>query len=244
MAMGDAANSGERRVRLKGRSAGAEVSSPGHNRVMVDTEPVTTKRRGRPPASDSVGTRRAIFDSARRLFAERGYGEVTNKEVASAAGITTGALYHYVESKLDLYVEVYSDLQDRVYGRFNEAVEASDTFLGKLEGILEAANAMNEEDYTLALLVGTVRTDMRRFPEIRNRLAHSVRRRDRFFVDIVDVGVATGEIAPEYRDSFAELIRILLIGLTEGGTESVEQHRRAINGIKALLHGRLIVSVD
>ncbi len=187
---------------------------------MVDAEAVTTKRRGRPPASDSAETRRAIFDSARRLFAERGYGEVTNKEVASAAGITTGALYHYVESKLDLYVEVHTDLQDRVYGRFNEAVSASDTFLGKLEGILEAANAMNEEDYTLALFVGTVRTDMRRFPEIRSRLARSVRRRDRFFVDIVDVGVLTGEIAAENRDSFAELIRILLIGLTEGGTDS------------------------
>lgn len=215
-----------------------------HNRVMVDTEKVTTKRRGRPPASDSAETRRAIFDSARRLFAERGYGEVTNKQVASAAGITTGALYHYVESKLDLYVEVHTDLQDRVYGRFNEAVDASDTFLGKLEGILEAANAMNEEDYTLALFVGTVRTDMRRFPEIRGRLARSVRRRDRFFVDIVDVGVATGEIAAENRDSFAELIRILLIGLTEGGTDSVEQHRRAIDGIKALLRGRLIMPVD
>jgi AcrR family transcriptional regulator len=211
---------------------------------MVDTDPVMTKRRGRPPASDSAETRRAIFDNARKLFAERGYGEVTNKEVASAAGITTGALYHYVESKLDLYVEVHSDLQDRVYGRFNEAVDASDTFLGKLEGILEAANEMNEEDYTLALFVGTVRTDMRRFPEIRSKLARTVRRRDRFFVDIVDVGVATGEIAVENRDSFAELIRILLIGLTEGGTESVEQHRRAIDGIKALLHGRLIMPAE
>lgn len=211
---------------------------------MVDTDPVMTKRRGRPPASDSADTRRAIFDNARKLFAERGYGEVTNKEVASAAGITTGALYHYVESKLDLYVEVHSDLQDRVYGRFNEAVDASDTFLGKLEGILEAANEMNEEDHTLALFVGTVRTDMRRFPEIRSKLARTVRRRDRFFVDIVDVGVATGEIAVENRDSFAELIRVLLIGLTEGGTESVEQHRRAIDGIKALLRGRLIMPAE
>ena len=211
---------------------------------MVDTDPVMTKRRGRPPASDSADTRRAIFDNARKLFAERGYCEVTNKEVASAAGITTGALYHYVESKLDLYVEVHSDLQDRVYGRFNEAVDASDTFLGKLEGILEAANEMNEEDHTLALFVGTVRTDMRRFPEIRSKLARTVRRRDRFFVDIVDVGVATGEIAVENRDSFAELIRVLLIGLTEGGTESVEQHRRAIDGIKALLRGRLIMPAE
>ena len=211
---------------------------------MVDTEQVTTKRRGRPPASDSAGTRRAIFDSARRLFAERGYAEVTNKEVASAAGITTGALYHYVESKLDLYVEVYSDLQDLIYGRYTEAIEASDTFLGKLEGILEAANAMNEEDYTLALLVGTVRTDIRRSPEIRKRLVHSVQRRDRFFAGIVDVGVATGEIAAEDRDSVAELILILLIGLTEGASDSVEHHRRVIDGIKSLLYGRLITPVE
>ena len=107
---------------------------------MVDVATGGTRRRGRPPATDSADTRQAIFDNARRLFAERGYGAVTNKDVAEAAGITTGALYHYVDSKLDLYVAVHRDMQRRVYGRFVEAVEASDTFLGQLDIVDQCAS--------------------------------------------------------------------------------------------------------
>ena len=207
---------------------------------MVETAPEGTRRRGRPPSTDSADTRRAIIDNARRLFAERGYGGVTNKELAAASGITTGALYHYVESKLDLYVAVHHDMQRLVYGRFVEAVAASDTFLGQFEGLLEAAHRMNVDDPSLALFVGTVRNDMRRFPEIANRLARADAERDEFFVAIVDTGVATGEVRLEDRERMVEFIRIMLIGLTEGTSQGTAQHRCAIDAIRALLRGNLI----
>jgi AcrR family transcriptional regulator len=211
---------------------------------MVDVAHGGTRRRGRPPASDSADTKKAIFDNARRLFAERGYGAVTNKDVAEAAGITTGALYHYVDSKLDLYVAVHRDMQRRVYGRFVEAVAASETFLGQLDAVLEAAHELNVEDPTLALFVGTVRTDMRRFPDVADRLQRSVVARDEFFVSMISAGVVSGEIRPEDRDLVVEFVRILLIGLTEGGSESPERHRLAIDSIRALLRGGLIVEVS
>ena len=207
---------------------------------MVDEAPDGTRRRGRPPAADSADTRRAIIDNARRLFAERGYGGVTNRELAEASGITTGALYHYVESKLDLYVAVHRDMQRRVYGRFVEAVEASGTFVGQFEGMLEAAHRMNVEDHTLALFVGTVRHDMRRFSEIAERLAHAEAAREEFFLGVVDVGVATGEVRPADRARVVQFIRIMLIGLTEGASETSTQHRCAIDAIRALLHGELL----
>jgi AcrR family transcriptional regulator len=207
---------------------------------MGDVAGERTRRRGRPPATDSADTRQAILDNARRLFAERGYGAVTNKDVAEAAGITTGALYHYVDSKLDLYVAVHRDMQRRVYGRFIDAVETAVTFLGQFDAVLEAAHELNLEDPTLALFVGTVRTDMRRFPEVADRLERSVVARDEFFMRMVGAGVASGEIRPEDRDLVIEFVRIVLIGLTEG-SESPERHRRAIDSIRALLRGELIV---
>ncbi len=207
---------------------------------MGDVAPQRTRRRGRPPATDSADTWRSIIDNARRLFAVRGYGGVTNKELAAASGITTAALYHYVESKLDLYVAVHRDMQQRVYGRFVEAVEASETFLGQFEGLLEAAHVMNVEDHTLALFVGTVRSDMRRFPEIADRLARADAARDDFFVGIVDTGVATGEIRVEDRERMAEFIRVMLIGLTEGASQDTAQHRGAIDAIRSLLRGELL----
>lgn len=211
-----------------------------HTREMGDVTTDGTRRRGRPPATDSADTWRTILDNARRLFAAGGYGGVTNKELAAASGITTAALYHYVESKLDLYVAVHHDMQRRVYGRFVEAVAASDTFLGQFEGLLEAAHRMNVEDHTLALFVGAVRSDMLRFPEIAERLARADAARDEFFVGIVDTGVATGEVRAEDRERMAEFIRIMLIGLTEGASQNAAQHRCAIDAIRALLRGELL----
>jgi AcrR family transcriptional regulator len=206
---------------------------------MVDVAPSGTRRRGRPPASDSADTRRAILDSARRLFAERGYGAVTNRDVAAAAGITPGALYHYVESKLDLYLEAYRDTQRVVYGRFVTAVESSDTFLGQLDGMLQAALDLSDEDPTLALFFGTVAIDMRRFPEVAERLERSVTARDEFFASIVDAAVDGGEIRHADRDRVVALVRILLTGLTSGGGESSDRQRLAIDSIRALLRGEL-----
>ncbi len=206
---------------------------------MVVTEG-TGRKRGRPPATDSAETWRAILDGARRLFGERGYGAVTNKDVANEAGITTGALYHYVESKLDLYVAVDVDLQENVYGRFVDAVASAATFAGKLEAVLEAAHHMAAEDETVVLFIGAVRTDMRRHPEVADRLADAARERERFFLGLVDVGVETGEIAPADRGLVAEFIRTILLGLTAGSTPSLGHHRKAIDGIVALVRGELI----
>lgn len=43
--------------------------------------------------------------------------------------------HHYFDSKLELYVAVHRDLQQQIYGRFVEAVRASDTFLGQIDSI-------------------------------------------------------------------------------------------------------------
>ena len=76
------------------------------------------RRLGRPPSSSSVETRARIIDVAREAFAESGYGVTTNKMLATKAGITTGALYHYFDSKVDIYKAVYDEVQDFVFERF------------------------------------------------------------------------------------------------------------------------------
>lgn len=205
---------------------------------MVATE--EPRRRGRPPASDSADTRRTILDCARQLFAARGYGAVTNKDVARAAGITTGALYHYVESKLDLYVAVDLDIQDKIYDRFRAAEASSATFAGKLEAVLDAAHDMAAVDDTMVSFIGAVRTDMRRHTDVAERMSGMVREREQFFLQLVDVGIETGEIAAGDRGLVAEFIRTILLGLTDGSSPSIRHQRRAIDGIKAVIRGELI----
>ena len=46
-----------------------------------------------------------ILAAALRVFADKGYDLATNKDVARAAGITPGLIYHYFKSKRDLLLE-------------------------------------------------------------------------------------------------------------------------------------------
>jgi AcrR family transcriptional regulator len=206
----------------------------------VPTRPTPGKRLGRPPATDSAETRRRILDSARAAFAAGGYDSVTNRTLAAEVGLTAGALYHYFGSKLDLYVAVHDDVQQRVYGRFNAAADSATGFVDKFERVLETAREMNGEDPTLAAFVGVVRADMRRHPEIHQLLREHSKRRDDFFVRLVDAGLSTGEISRRHRTMVIEFVRMVLVGLTDGVSDDPERHQLATNAIKLALRGGLI----
>ena len=221
-------------------SAGSVSGDARHTREVGAEDQQGTRRRGRPPASDSAETRQAIIDGARRLFGERGFGAVTNKDLAAHAGVTTGALYHYVESKLDLYLCVHRDVQLRIYRRFQEAEASQETFIGKLGAILDAAGEMHEEDPSLARFVGAVRADVQRHPEIGDALERHHAARERFFLEIVECGIRTGEIHPDDRLLVREFVRVILVGLTEGRSEAPGTQRLANESILRALRGTLV----
>lgn len=202
--------------------------------------PRGSRRVGRPPATDPASTRRDILDAARLLFARRGFASTTNRLVASQAGLTAGAVHHHFGSKLDLYVAVHEDVQDRVYGQFAESVVGVDGFRNRLRAVLEAAHRMNRDDASLAQFVGAVRIDARRHPEMREALVGPVRQRDRFYSDLVDLGVETGEIDPADRAKVHTMVITLMIGLTDAVSSDLSRHRLAIDAIGDLLDGSLI----
>ncbi|WP_341890294.1 helix-turn-helix domain-containing protein [Variovorax sp. YR752] len=51
-------------------------------------------------------TRLALTEAARTLFVSKGYGDTSTPEIAMAAGITRGALYHHFNDKRDLFRQV------------------------------------------------------------------------------------------------------------------------------------------
>lgn len=199
----------------------------------------TKPRLGRPPASSSAETRGRIIDVARACFAELGYEATTNRTVASEAGITTGAIYHYFDSKLEIYQAVLDEVQRRVYQRFTAAERSADTFIGKIEAVLEAAHELNKEDPTLAQFLGASRIDSRRVADLSEHMQSTDPRRDGFFDNIVDVGVQTGEVAKVDRDAVLSFIQAFTVGLTDGLSHDDAQHRQAIDGLKAALEGKI-----
>jgi AcrR family transcriptional regulator len=53
----------------------------------------------------SVSTRQALVEAASELFATRGYGSTSLRDVADRAGLTTGAIYSQFRNKADLLAE-------------------------------------------------------------------------------------------------------------------------------------------
>src|ERR1700752_318547 len=68
---------------------------------------MSARMRSRPRGRLSVEERRTqLLDLGRRLFNARPYDPISIDEIAAAAGISKGLLYHYFPSKRHFYVEV------------------------------------------------------------------------------------------------------------------------------------------
>jgi len=61
-------------------------------------------RTGRRPGKP--GTRQAVLDAARQLFAERGYDGASVRDIAGAAGVDPALVHHYFGSKQELFLTV------------------------------------------------------------------------------------------------------------------------------------------
>jgi AcrR family transcriptional regulator len=60
------------------------------------------RRPGRPPGGDAA-VREALLDTARRLFLARGFGSVTIRQIAAAAGSSPATIHYHFGDKLGLY---------------------------------------------------------------------------------------------------------------------------------------------
>jgi AcrR family transcriptional regulator len=196
------------------------------------------RRLGRPPATSSADTRRRILDVARQTFAELGWEVTTNKVVAEKANVTSGALYHYFDSKVEMYRAVHDDVQGIVSAEFAEAVAGSDTFVGQFEAILERALEVNSRDPSLARFLASSRVDMSRQPELRGAIRRWAG--DEIVSGLVKTGAATGEIPVGRRKQVSALVRAILVGLNDAVSDDLTQQRAAIDGVRGLLDGSLI----
>lgn len=93
----------------------------------------------RPRRKDySDATRAALIDSAVRLFTERGYAQTSTDEIARAARVTKGALYHHFHGKPELFEAAFAAVQDRVFGSLSAITSRpGDVWQATLDGLGE-----------------------------------------------------------------------------------------------------------
>jgi TetR/AcrR family transcriptional regulator, cholesterol catabolism regulator len=84
--------------------------------------------------AEPTSTRREeLLAIAARLFAEKGFRSTTVRDIADAAGILSGSLYHHFDSKESIVDEILSSFQEELFGQYDEILASADDPRTKLE---------------------------------------------------------------------------------------------------------------
>lgn len=101
-----------------------------------------------PRSEATAATRAGLLDAATALFAERGYAGTSIDDVAAAAGMTKGAVYHHFAGKAALFEAVFSAQEAEVHARLGAALDGvSDHVRGARAALTVFLEACTEPAY-------------------------------------------------------------------------------------------------
>jgi AcrR family transcriptional regulator len=144
-------------------------------------------------AADGRRERRGmILDTARTLFARRGFEATTMRDIADAAGIQAGNLYRYFPSKDAMAAEILSGFSDRLTGAYTEVLDAGARVAETLEAICwlldQAGRSFSRE---IEILKGPTRMLSL---DVGAHYRKGAEARYSMLVGLIETGVASGEL--------------------------------------------------
>ena len=112
---------------------------------------VSPSQLGRPVGADGEQTRARIITAAMRCVAEGGYARATIREIARAADMTSGSLYHYFPNKSELLEATVNEIDQIALPRLRSAAAQVDDIVDRLAAVLdESSRLMRDYPYLAA----------------------------------------------------------------------------------------------
>jgi AcrR family transcriptional regulator len=196
------------------------------------------------PARAGVHTarRRAqVLQAAKACIVALGYERVTVRDVARAAGVSTGTIVHYFGDKDSvLEAALLSKVQETGIA-FRAALANARTALERLECLVEASLPANDEVRDEWRLWLTFWGEATRNERLRAVSTQQHRSWTRFLERIIQSGVAAGEFAPVDPGTTATQIAALIDGLAVQATlanpavTAMQMRHICLDAIKRLL---------
>ena len=161
----------------------------------------------------------AILGAAEKLFLVRNYANVAMDDIAEAAGVTKGALYHHFKSKKDLYLAMmHSDLQEK-QTRMRAGVEMEGSCTERLRRLTASFLELPPEKRALIRLV---RRDINIFKgPARDRL---VRAYQAALPNQVEIILRDGIRSRELVDTDPRLLAWMYVAIVEVALTSYAEH--------------------
>lgn len=162
----------------------------------------------KPPQSTDTSER--IRQSALRLFAKRGYEATGIRDVARDSGLSLSTLYHYVDSKEDLLLEIANKSMHDLRAAAEEALASATTPAERLAALVRAHVVVHGRQRLEALVSDT---ELRSLSEPERKGA--VKLRDSYeaiWQAVLEEGIAAGEFVAED----PHLVRLGLLQMCTG----------------------------
>jgi AcrR family transcriptional regulator len=96
------------------------------------------RARGRRSAAEAAGTRERVLRHAQRLFASKGYGATSLREVAKVAGVRMFTVQHHFGSKQRLYAEIVREWDREVHALVSRVLAQPASSAHPVERVVDA----------------------------------------------------------------------------------------------------------
>jgi AcrR family transcriptional regulator len=161
---------------------------------MPDTAPATPATPATPAAAPS--RRSELLAIAARLFAEKGFRNTTVRDIADAAGILSGSLYHHFDSKESMVDEILSTFQEELFGQYDAILASDDDARTKLEQAVRVSfEAIDKHPHEVAIFQNDA-DHLGSFDRFGYLAERNVQSRQ-VWVTLLEEGVRSGALRPE-----------------------------------------------
>jgi AcrR family transcriptional regulator len=140
-------------------------------------------------------TRRAeILEQAEKIFAAKGFHDVTMAEIAGASGFSIGSLYQFFKGKEHLYSTMISEKIDLMYDKIYQEVKSTKDLAGKIAKLIDAHLSFveNNADFFRIFLRGENEALSEMMTSIRQKLINDYYKHLSFIEKILKSGIKNG----------------------------------------------------
>ncbi|MFD0857110.1 TetR/AcrR family transcriptional regulator, partial [Actinomadura adrarensis] len=193
-----------------------------------------------PAGARGAVTRRRIIAATLRCVAEVGYSRATIREIAAAAGMTSGSLYHYFPNKSELIKSTFVEIAGITVPRLSAAADGASGALDKLMAVLdESARLVREYPYASAF-DRAIRTESAAHLLLAEESDTIYSSFNEVITGIVEQASREGGLAPGVEVASASAaILALMRGLYDHAATSPDDYQATMDAVKLLICGTL-----
>ncbi len=154
----------------------------------------------------------AVFKAAVQCFNETGYDSTTIDAIAEKAGMSKGGVYHYFDSKRELFLELFDYRVNQYFEEMKSYVKQDYSPADRIRILVKKAGEIlkkNEDFYRFCLEFLSMGV---RDPEIKEIMTRFYREATETFSTIIKEGIERGDFKPVDVKSAARSLYLAVMG--------------------------------